>query len=122
MHKGSTYYAHRLVWAWVTGTDPNPLEVDHIDRNRDHNAWHNLRLVQANRQACNTSTYRNNKLGIQGVKLQPDGKYMARLRTGGRLLYLGVHETAEKAHAAYLEAKEAHHRIDISAASPYKGI
>ena len=36
---------HRVVWKWVTGDDPGKLFIDHIDRVRSNNSFHNLRLV-----------------------------------------------------------------------------
>ena len=104
MFQRKMYKGHRLIWLWVTGEDPGTMEVDHIDRNRANNAWANLRKVQKNKQAWNTSTYSNNKLKVRGVKQQPGGKYMARIRTNGKLKYLGIFATVEEASQAYERA------------------
>lgn len=39
------------------------------------------------------------------------GKYMAQLKADGKSVYLGLHTTIEKAHAAYVIAKEAHVKV-----------
>ena len=44
---GVLYYAGRLVWMWVTGEDPGDCEIDHGNRHRDNNAWHNLSMITA---------------------------------------------------------------------------
>lgn len=109
MFQGGTYYAHRLVWVWCTGTDPNPFEVDHIDRNRSNNCYLNLRLVRASEQARNTSTYRNNRLGVKGVRrVVGTQRYEARIRVNGVLIHLGCYSTIQDASAAYNSAAIEH--------------
>lgn len=105
MFNRDTYYAHRLVWAWVHGTDPGTQEVDHINRNRAHNCPFNLRLVEPGEQARNTTVYKNNELGIKGVrKLARCDRYQARIRVDGKLLHLGSFRTTEEAAKAYADA------------------
>lgn len=105
MYNKNQYYAHRLVWAWVTGKDPGTKEVDHIDRNRTNNSPFNLRLVDAGEQPRNTSVYKNNTLGIKGVRKLPRcASYQARIRVNGKLLNLGCFPTTEEAAKAYAKA------------------
>ncbi len=107
MHKRSTYYAHRLVWCWVHGNDPGLFEVDHIDRNKANNTPFNLRLVAASDQAKNTPVYKNNVLGLKGVrKLAKGTKYAARIRVNGVLKHLGCYSTKEEASEAYKSAAD----------------
>ena len=47
------YTAQRVIWMLMTGVDPQEFEVDHINRSRDCNAWHNLRLVTKSENAVN---------------------------------------------------------------------
>ena len=113
MFKGSTYYAHRLVWCWVHGTSPGLLEIDHIDRNRSNNMPFNLRLVAAHEQARNTAVYRNNKLGLKGVHRLPGKRasYQARIRVNGVMKHLGCYSTKEEASYAYKRAADEHFGI-----------
>lgn len=61
-----SYQAHRLAFLYVEGYIPEN-QVDHIDRDRLNNKWHNLREVsnQCNQQNCNLQV--NNKSGVCGV-------------------------------------------------------
>jgi hypothetical protein len=90
--------------AWPLGV------VDHKDGDRANNAIGNLRDVPnktncENRRAAN----KNNAIGLLGVRRHTSGKYEARIRVDGQLMYLGLHLDAETAHAAYLAAKRIHH-------------
>ena len=49
------YRAHRLAWYLHHGTDPGPLLVDHINRDRSDNRACNLRLVDARGNRLNSS-------------------------------------------------------------------
>ena len=44
---------HRVAWKWVTGSDPGELVIDHIDRNRSNNCFHNLRLTDSSGNGAN---------------------------------------------------------------------
>jgi hypothetical protein len=45
---------HRVAWYLHHGTDPGPLLVDHIDRDRTNNRATNLRLVDARGNQANS--------------------------------------------------------------------
>jgi hypothetical protein len=49
------FYAHRLAWYLHHGTDPGPLLVDHINRDRSDNRACNLRLVNAKGNRANSA-------------------------------------------------------------------
>ena len=98
------YLAHRLVWCWVTGTDPGNYEIDHIDVNKLNNAWRNLRLATCSQNCCNSKTRKHNFTGIKGAKITATGKYQARIVKDKVYHYLGTFDTAEQAGAAYAVA------------------
>jgi len=109
MFNGAKYYAHRLVWVWISGKDPGTQEVDHIDRTRTNNCPFNLRLVTAGEQPRNTRVYNNNALRIKGVrKLARSHKYQARIRVNGELIHLGCFSTTQEAAKAYADAAALH--------------
>jgi hypothetical protein len=108
MFGGMRAFAHRFAWLYMTGEWPTQ-EIDHIDGNKANNAFANLRQVsrQANtenkRQAKRTS-----KTGLLGV-VKHRNRFVAAITHSGNRTYLGVFETAEAAHAAYLKAKRELH-------------
>lgn len=90
------YYAHRLVYTWVTGTDPGELDVDHRDSDRDNNCFWNLRI-------CNR-TQNNFNRQSQGYVKQGN-RYYAQICTGNRkVISLGGYSTASEAYQAYKNA------------------
>ena len=100
--KGNSYYAHRLVWTWLHGEDPGAFEVDHIDRNRSNNTAWNLRKIPAYKQSLNTKCYKNNALGVRGVKaIAGASTYQARIRINGKAINLGCYPTVKEASKVY---------------------
>lgn len=78
--------AHRVIWAMMTGEWPP--EVDHINRHRADNRWVNLRAVGRLENARNHGIQRNNTSGAPGLSRR-DGKWRARIGTGGQRASLG---------------------------------
>lgn len=92
--KGKKYLHHRLVWIWHNGEAP-PI-LDHINSDKADNRIENLRPL----------SHRENILRSKIKELPPGvcvhkqtGRYQAQY---GRK-YLGLHDTPEQAHQAYLE-------------------
>lgn len=85
-----------LAWKLMTGEYP-AVEVDHENRVVDDNRWKNLRLATKSQNAQNRVVHKNNRLGIRGVRLRPDGLYEPRLMINGKALYLGVYSILEDA-------------------------
>jgi hypothetical protein len=52
---GRRLKAHRVAWCLHHGTDPGPLLVDHINRDRSDNRICNLRLVDAKGNRANSA-------------------------------------------------------------------
>lgn len=92
------YLAHRVAWAIHYGEWPKG-EIDHINHDAGDNRIANLRDVTHAQNMQNQSFRRNNSSGITGVIRMGD-KWVARLRHGGRFLYLGRFACVEDAVAA----------------------
>jgi hypothetical protein len=91
------YKLHRVVWCWVTGTDPGNLDIDHVDRNPSNNTWQNLRPATRAQNAGNQKS--------RGWDFDKrTGKYQARIRHNYKCISLGAYNTAEEATAAYQKA------------------
>jgi HNH endonuclease/AP2 domain len=104
------YQAHRLAWLYIHGYWPTKL--DHINRIKDDNRVKNLREVTSAENSWNRGLQSNNKSGYTGVMWsKKDKKWKAQIRVHGKQMHLGYFPTPEEAHAAYLAAKEKHHRI-----------
>ncbi len=109
---GKSYGAHRLVWLWVYGKWPY-AEIDHINRIRNDNRLCNLREAspsenQQNHRKENRSS-RSRLLGAHWNKAGNKYKWRAQIVVKGQKFHLGLFETAEAAHEAYLTAKRTHH-------------
>lgn len=107
---GKTYKAHRLAFMYMNGTPLDPtLHVDHINGVPGDNRWTNLRAVQ---MAVNMQNKRNShkgRSGLLGSHWLKDGKWQAAIGVDGKTRYIGRYDTAEAAHAAYLDAKRRLH-------------
>ncbi|MBO1034239.1 HNH endonuclease [Delftia sp. SD018] len=102
------YYAHRLAWLYVHGAWP-PDQVDHINGARDDNRIANLRLADRFRNTQNLrSAKAGNKSGLLGVSPHQN-RWRAFLHVHGKTHHLGLYNTPEEAHAAYVEAKRSMH-------------
>ena len=99
---GKSYLGHRLAWFYIYGVWPED-QIDHEDRVRSDNRITGLREADPYQNQANRGRNRNNTSGYKGVfwhKLS--GKWMAQLRAGGKVIYLGLHNKPEEAHQAYV--------------------
>lgn len=103
-------YAHRLAWFYIYGTWPLG-EVDHIDCNRINNSKSNLRDVKPKINKQNLRLPKaNNACGFLGVHLDKrSNKYVSQLQVDGKQNWLGLFNTPEEAHQAYLTKKRQLH-------------
>jgi hypothetical protein len=85
----------------MTGKWPTP-EIDYINGNRSDTRWANLR--EATRSQNSVWRHTRNKLGVKGVWVEKNGAYVAQIRSGGKLKYLGTFDTVSQAAAAYAQA------------------
>jgi hypothetical protein len=109
-----TYLAHRLAYLLMEGHWPT-AEIDHIDGAKSNNAWKNLRIASRSENMRNRPGY--GASGFKGVThVKSSGKWQAQIFMSGKQTYLGAFDTAELAHAAYLEKSSeihgefAHHK------------
>ncbi len=96
MFRRVTYREHRLIWFWVTGSWPAE-EVDHKDRDKQNNAWENLREASAAQNRQNVGLRKHNTSGTTGVSLHPSGKWAAYINVNGGRIALGVFEVKHQA-------------------------
>lgn len=115
--KGHKMLAHRLAWLYVHGVWPDGL-IDHINGDPDDNRIANLRVAthgenMQNRQRAN----RNNSTGMMGVRRYYN-RWRAVISVGRTSIPLGIFDSPEEAHEAYLAAKRELHPFwrDVGAA------
>ena len=102
------YNAGRLAWFYVHGVWPAEL-IDHINGNRDDNRLENLRECRNADNAKNRKKRRDNSLGFKGVTQDHNNRYRSTIQSDGIQIHLGMFDTAEEAHAAYVEASRRYH-------------
>lgn len=96
--------AHRLAWLYMTGKHPKN-EIDHIDGDPKNNSFSNLREATRSENARNQNTRSDSTTGFKSVGFdRRRKKYRARISVHGKEIWLGYHDTADEAHAAYCEA------------------
>lgn len=89
-YKGKTFAVHRIIWEMHNGQIPDGMEIDHINHIRTDNRIENLRLVSRLTNMKNKSMYANNSSGATGVRWDSRlGKWISRITTNGKIIYLG---------------------------------
>lgn len=102
------YFSHRLAFLYVNGYfPPQHLCVDHVNGVRTDNRWENLRIVTWSLNQQNRHHVRKNSKSklIGAFWCKGSGKWRSCLTINGSRVELGRFDTAEQAHAAYVEAK-----------------
>lgn len=101
------FMAHRIVWKWVNGEEPNVIDL--INGDKTDNRSHNLRSVAFAENARNMPRLRNNTSGHTGVHFcKQTGRWRAELIADGKHIRLGRFNDLEAAVAARREAALAH--------------
>ena len=100
------YLAHRLAWLITYGAWPEG-DVDHINGDRADNRLVNLRVATRVQNMQNRKGVgARSKSGLLGASPHRDGRrWVAHIRANGKNRYLGLFDTAEQAHQAYMVAK-----------------
>lgn len=107
---GKVYKAHRLIWAICYAKFPYGY-IDHINGMRSDNRLCNLRDVSKQENSHNQKKpNKRNTSGYLGVcRNKKLNKWQSEISVNGRSIYLGLFNTPEEAHQAYLEAKKIYH-------------
>lgn len=105
------YQAHRLAWLYVNGKWPNK-HIDHINGDKTDNRIANLRDVThaVNLQNQRRAPSSNKTSGLLGVSWKKANlRWCAQIQVNDKKMHLGLFDTAEAAHAAYVVAKRQLH-------------
>jgi len=98
---GSRLYAHRVIWAWVTGDSDVP-QLDHKNERKYDNHWGNLRPATQSQNMANRAK-------VRGTYPTASGKWQAKITKDGRSFSLGTYSTQDGARAAYEKASQEFH-------------
>ena len=107
---GKRYFAHKIAWLIHYGEFPNG-QIDHKNGIRDDNRIDNLRDVNNSVNAQNKRAKSNNSSGLLGVSwMKSAKKWRAQIKTDKGIKYLGIFNSKDRAHEAYLQEKRKHHK------------
>lgn len=86
------------------------MTIDHIDGNGQNNDPANLRLATRSQNQHNRGASKNNTSGFKGVYLEKKvNRWKSAICLNGKLRHIGLFDTKEEAHAAYVKAAEQLH-------------
>lgn len=100
--KQLTCKGHRFAYYSFYGYIDDNLVIDHIDRNPLNNKIDNLRLV-----SVKVNQFNRNDRGYTLHK--KTNKYQSKIKLNGKSYHIGLYDTKDEAHLAYLEAKQKYH-------------
>ena len=99
---GKPELLHRVIYAYHHKVELHKKDIiDHIDRNKENNCVHNLRLVSHSQNNQNKKTRVDSKTESKGVYITSSGKYSVRITHQGKPIYLGTFSTIQRAREAY---------------------
>jgi hypothetical protein len=89
---------------------PEGFTVDHVNGDGLDNRRSNLRLATIHENNRNCRIRKDNKSGKKGVSWHKrSNKWVAKIKYGGKPIYLGSYETIDDAYVAYCKALERLH-------------
>lgn len=94
--------AHRLAWRFVHGEWPL-RNIDHKNGDPSDNRIANLREADQSENCANNRGHRDSATGLKGVS-KKRSRWEARLSRRGTVYRLGVFDSPDDAHAAYIAA------------------
>ena len=99
--KRGTQFMHRVI-----NNTPKGLDTDHINRDKLDNRKSNLRSCTHIENLINHGTYKNNKLGINGVHWDKrKSRFKAQIQIDGKQKHLGSFKTAKEASVVFARAE-----------------
>jgi len=103
VNTGLLYGAHRIAFVMTHGYWPE--QVDHINGVSSDNRISNLRACDQAQNAMNRKRHASNRCGFKGVSRPADvTRWQARIQRDGKSIHLGMFDSAEAAHEAYVMA------------------
>jgi hypothetical protein len=102
-----SYLAHQLAWFYVYGKWIP--QIDHENRIKTDNWIENLRPATTPENLHNAKRPRHNTSGLKGASFSvPHRKWRSYIQVRGKHMHLGLFQTREEAHAAYVNAARQH--------------
>lgn len=109
--QGKLWKAHWLAWLWMTGEWPEN-QIDHRNGVRDDNRWSNLRPASNSENCQNLGLSSCGVSSLRGAAPTATGRWRAYIRpAGGKYTHIGVFDTAQDAHDAYVKEKRRLHHF-----------
>ncbi len=98
-YEGEIYKAHRLIWKWWYGYDPE--QIDHVNGDRLDNRIDNLLNVDNKTNGRNRTKQRNNTSGFTGVVWHEHaGRWRSQIKVDQKQIPIGMYNTPQEAKEA----------------------
>lgn len=95
---------HRYIFNMNTD-DLSDIHIDHINGDRSDNRKVNLRKCSSLENSRNIKVKSNNTSGYPGIRISPNGRFIARIMVNRKEIFLGTYDTIEDAIKVRVEAE-----------------